>query len=658
MSKTLKNLCVWAVALFTIGAVSSCDKEETFPSVVLDNQIWYNDATVDVKSAAYELENGKYTIYLSPTAGLTTVQAIKASTDCMIFQTSNPSGISVIATAEYLGNAISEFNNLYLQLSNNKLTLEMKAFMSTGEIIMAKYIGNCPEAVYYPELSNQYQVGKSVNTLGSMVVEHNFTTEATTYYVYEATGVTAVDETKSAAITFTVPLGTDVTSVNLNDVTVKVGDATPNSGTLSLTLTEDKLGNVEGVKLVMEAKDASANLVRASYTGDVTFTGKSGKDNAVSTTVAEVTADADITAVYMQESTGSYKFVFGTNADATTIEELKAENHYAFELTVSADAVKECEITTVDLASTECGFKVYDYTKYGYWDNSRTYEVSQNDVLSGSANITKYGDKIFISFMAELGVNEMTPHAMNVNGDWYGAATVAEIPDMTPVAPVANMFQILDTDGVSIYNNYYRDITSVQVAKVNEKVSGSMDTHDYYYFFFVNKDTETNSGVDGANGTPRIRLRSDFVGKEIDLSKEFEALVALEKNTSASDDDKRAAATSAWHIRYSIFNSSGLGTPAERSYGSAQFPLNGTLKVDFDETTKAVKISFKVQDKYVSGVTDYSTYPYVSTHNPETSTYGSGRWLEIIYDGTGVKYTGKGKSSGFSVYNSVDSMTW
>ncbi len=661
MKKLLKNLSVWAVALITAGLMISCEKDESFPSVDLSNQIWYENSTISVSSAAYVVESGNYTVYLSPTPGLTTVQAIQAATDCLVIKSGNPNGEQTSATVSYKGSTLKSSSVFNMTMSNNVLDLEMKVVMTSGEKLMAKYYGSCPEAVFYPELANQVQNDETVKSLGSFVAEHNFSTEMTTYYVYEEADVTSVDQAKTPAITIVAPLGTDLSSAEVTGATVTVVGSEAVSGTLVLVLEEDKVGGTQSVDLTIEAADASGNLLRAKFGGIVAVTGKSDNENSVKTTVAEQTTEVALTAVYAEEATGSYKLVFGTKSDATTVAELMAENNYAFELTVSANNLKEGEVTSVDLASVEaCGFKVYDYTKYTYWDNSRTYEVSQNDVISGSVKLAKLGNELFVDLEAELGVNELTPHAMDVTADWYGAVTAEEIPDMTPVAPVTNMFQVLNEDGSTIFNNYYRNITSVQVAKVeSETVSGGTYAADYYYFYLVNNDTQTN-GINSRNGTPRIRIRKEYLGKEIDLAAEAQALLAIEAKgypsygqTAEQLADIATACTTSWEVYYSNygFTSSKFGNPAPKAISSA-WPAVGTVKVDFDETTKKATITLKVQN--LTYATDYST----GKHALGKGYSDTKRWFEVTFDGTCVKYEGKGGSTGFSSSSSTDSLTW
>ncbi len=682
MKNFAKNFCVWATALFAACMMTSCKEEEpvtatpepTFPEVTLNNQLWYNNTTTDLKSAAYTFENELYTFYLSPTEGLNTIQEVLAADDYIIVKSSNPKGeqtaedyssvvyedVAVASTSIAYG--VKEYKVNVNFLEDGTLKLSAAVAMNSEAKLMVEYDGACVEALFLPELENQCQNGKVVKNMGSIVVENNLSTDKTTYYVYEEAGITAVDETKTPVITVVTALGADLTSVNLaeaQDITITVDGATPATGTLAVEILADKLGNIEGVKVVLEAKDAAEDFIRANYEGEFTVATKSDKENNLTAVILDQTLTAPLTKVFIQPGIGNYKVVCGTNAKATTPEELMAEGHYAAELTISADKVKEGLVTTVDLANTaECGFKVYDYTNYGMWDNSRQYEVSADDVVSGTVRIAKVGDKVFWDLDAELGANELTPRAMTISSDWFGVPTQAEIPDMTPVRPIVNMFQILDADGTTVYGGYYRDITAVQVAKVvNETASGSTYAADYYYFYLVNKDTETN-GIDSRNGTPRIRIRKEYLGKEIDIPTEAEALLAIEakgypswNQTAEQLADIATACTTSWAVYYSNFTSSQFGNPVPKSLSSA-WPAVGTVKVDFDETTKKATITLKVQN--VTYATDFTT----GKHALGKGYSDNKRWFEVTFDGTCVKYEGKAGSTGFSASTSADSMVW
>ncbi len=686
MKNFAKNLCVWATALFAAGMMTSCKEdapvvnpEPAFPEVTLNNQLWYNNNTIDLKSAAYTFENETYTFYLSPTEGLSTIQEVLAADDYIIVKSNNPKGEqtaedyssivygNIVVASTSISYGVNEYKVNVNFLEDGTLTVSAAVAMDSEDMLMVEFEGACVEALFLPVLENQCQTGELVKELGSIVAENNLSTERTTYYVYKETGVTAVSPAKTPIITLVSAFGADLTSVNLaeaQNLTLTVNGATPATGTLSVEILADKLGNVEGVKVVLEAKDAAEKFIRANYEGDFTSITKSEKENNLTAVILGQTLTAPLAKVFIQPGTGNYKVVCGTNAKATTPEELMVEGHYAAELTISADKIKEGLFTTVDLANTaECGFKVYDYTNYGMWDNSRQYEVSADDVKSGTARIAKVGDKIFWDLDAELGANEQTPRAMTISSDWFGVATPATIPDMTPVAPVVNMFQILD--GESIYNGYYRDITGVQVGKVKAKQSGTLNEMDYYYFFFMNADSETN-GVDGTGATPRLRLRTDYVGKDIDIAAEYQKMIDYETNTgyipsySATEEQKAemsAAFNSAWQLRYYPWYSGTFGAPGESSWGSSQFPTEGTIRVDFDETTKALTVTIKVKDYYVRGsMVAYSPITY--KHDPATASGGTGRWIEISYEGTCVKYDGRGGSYGFDSYSHSDAMVW
>ncbi len=691
MKNFAKNFCVWATALFAACMMTSCKEEEpvtatpepTFPEVTLNNQLWYNNTTTDLKSAAYTFENELYTFYLSPTEGLNTIQEVLAADDYIIVKSSNPKGeqtaedyssvvyedVAVASTSIAYG--VKEYKVNVNFLEDGTLKLSAAVAMNSEAKLMVEYDGACVEALFLPELENQCQNGKVVKNMGSIVVENNLSTDKTTYYVYEEAGITAVDETKTPVITVVTALGADLTSVNLaeaQDITITVDGATPATGTLAVEILADKLGNIEGVKVVLEAKDAAEDFIRANYEGEFTVATKSDKENNLTAVILDQTLTAPLTKVFIQEGIGNYKVVCGTNAEATTPEELMAEGNYAAELTISADKVKEGQVTTVDLANTaECGFKVYDYTKYGMWDNSHKFDdpqlASTNDVKSGTVRLAKFGNKVFWDLDADLGANEQTPHAMGISSDWFGVPTPATIPDMTPVAPVVNMFQILESDETSIYNKYYRNIVSVQVAKVEqETVKNNTYKDDYYYFYLLNEyPAGYIGGVNDYYATPRIRIRKEYLGKEIDLSTEIEPLLAVEAKgypsygwTQEQQAELENACTTSWEINYPTFDAgSPFGNPPVRSLGNPWYSV-GKVKVDFDESTKKAVITIKVQYNRYTKSYDYST----GKSERKLSNNDHKRWLEIVFDGTCEKYTGSGKTTGFSASTSADSMVW
>ncbi len=795
MKKIAKNLCVWAMSMVAAGMFSSCDNgpEPTFPSVTLNNQIWYEELITDIKSVAYDEQDGVYTFYLSPTEGLTTIQGFTKANDYVAIQTNNINGVQSIednfaidyknvsissiamsknvkewrldvvrntdgtvainaagamvtgdkVMAKYNGpcpeaifdpgleneffyrakkeaiktvlyyeepegvftyylstteglttiqqmleddkyfKIVTDANNAWTSMAyketdvekssdkvkkaeftltnqDGTMNLDMSVRLKSGLRMLAKYTGPCSEALYYPELENQCQNDRNIMTIGSIVVEHNFATNETTYNIYEETDVTVVDETKTLVAKVTAPLGADITSVNLAEtetVSMTVGGATPVSGTLAWEVLTDRVtGVVTGISVTLDGRDENDRVIRVEYEGDYVTTGKSSKENNFTTNPGTENV-AVLSKVFFEEGTGSYRFVFGTNAEANSPSDLMAENHFAAEITIAASVInKEVDFFTIDLADKTNGFKVYDYTKFTKWDNSRTYAVSQADVKSGTLKIAKVDNVFCWELTADLGVNENTSCAMTMSSDWCGVVTETSIPDITPSAPISNMFQILDTDGATLYGGNYREITSVQVAKVvNETASGSTYAADYYYFYLVN-----NSDVNDRNVTPRLRIRKEYLGKEINIATEAEALLAIEEKgypsygqTAEQLADIATAATTSWELYYGnySFNYNKFGNPAPRSFSSA-WPAVGTIKVDFDEITKKATIKLKVQN--VTYSFDYST----GKHALGKSYSDNKRWFEVSFDGTCVKYEGKDGSSGFSASSSSDSMTW
>ena len=263
-------MAMFCTAFATVFGLGSCEKgingedPGTEPPVELEDQIQYDGgALVDINSAIYEVENTDlYTFYLSPAAGIAGVGDLEESGEEYLAVTvRNPGGTvdtendefsvsyrDVTVRKETMNDVESISLSADLVEQTSVLNLYVEVTLKSGKTLLARYNSTCTEAAL-AELSNQYELDGTINTIGSAVAWRNMPEQRTVYYFYSESGVTEPSGDKTPAFTIdlsesllvsedgTFKATVDLATADPADISVACGDFTTGSGTVTGTLT-------------------------------------------------------------------------------------------------------------------------------------------------------------------------------------------------------------------------------------------------------------------------------------------------------------------------------------------------------------------------------------------------------------------------------------
>lgn len=277
------RVLTWAMLLAAGSFVSCSDDNEgkdgpTPPPdpVELNDQFEYDGGDpVDIKSAIYEVEDTDlYTFYLSPSNGVTGMDDMTAVNDFLRIAVRNPKGTVNTETDEfeiaYKDIAVNrntlktDVEKVSLQADlvaeTSKLNLHIEVTMKSGKTLLARYNNTCTEAVP-AELTNQYELDKTVTGIGSAVEWHDAAAAATTYCFYADPDVTAPSE-ETAGLQITVADGVETAEVDLatadaEKIRIACGEFESGegmTGTLSLAKSGSKL------TLTLDAEKGASRL--------------------------------------------------------------------------------------------------------------------------------------------------------------------------------------------------------------------------------------------------------------------------------------------------------------------------------------------------------------------------------------------------------------
>lgn len=156
--KKFFSILAMSAAVAATCIFASCSKEEKIKvSDSLENQFVYNKgAKQSIASVGYTVSDNFYTFYLSPTAGITDLDAMTAAGDYILLTASNPHGeinpemygneirykdITINADAtDYKSVALS----VVLGTDGASVKISLKAAMNSGSTLEAEYDGACP----------------------------------------------------------------------------------------------------------------------------------------------------------------------------------------------------------------------------------------------------------------------------------------------------------------------------------------------------------------------------------------------------------------------------------------------------------------------------------------------------------------------------------
>ncbi len=605
------RVLTWAMLLAAGSFVSCSDDNEgkdgpTPPPdpVELNDQFEYDGGDpVDIKSAIYEVEDTDlYTFYLSPSNGVTGMDDMTAVNDFLRIAVRNPKGTVNTETDEfeitYKDIAVNrntlktDVEKVSLQADlvaeTSKLNLHVEVTMKSGKTLLARYNNTCTEAVP-AELTNQYELDKTVTGIGSAVEWHDAAAAATTYCFYADPDVTAPSE-ETAGLQITVADGVETAEVDLatadaEKIRIACGEFESGegmTGTLSLAKSGSKL------TLTLDAEKGASRL-RAAYAGDPVVGYAS--TNSLTVTEGETHETNDLKKVFLYQSAATNVLTFGQVADAEAPAGL-TKGHYAVSFNLSTSQLQGA---TVDFGKQEAQVRIFDYRAYRTWDNAKVEDAT------GTVTTIQAGERTYLRFSVEF------PEGPKLEGEWFGTfTTVKEETDMTPVEPFRPRVSIKSETGETLLD---WEVTALELRHdTNFRDSNTGDMIDAAYIFYFRTDkTEDNFGIDGLIGTPMFRLPDAYVGRDnFDLTEDTECKWAFNFNNSNLS-------------RYST------------GYGCN----NSWMKQCPNEATLTVKKNDK-EWEFTFTMLDYGMFGYTEQ--------GTKNVLTIEWKGPATKYTGSQKN--------------
>ena len=603
------RVLTWAMLLAAGSFVSCSDDNEgkdgpTPPPdpVELNDQFEYDGGDpVDIKSAIYEVEDTDlYTFYLSPSNGVTGMDDMTAVNDFLRIAVRNPKGTVNTETDEfeitYKDIAVNrntlktDVEKVSLQADlvaeTSKLNLHVEVTMKSGKTLLARYNNTCTEAA---ELTNQYELDKTVTGIGSAVEWHDAAAAATTYCFYADPDVTAPSE-ETAGLQITVADGVETAEVDLatadaEKIRIACGEFESGegmTGTLSLAKSGSKL------TLTLDAEKGASRL-RAAYAGDPVVGYAS--TNSLTVTEGETHETNDLKKVFLYQSAATNVLTFGQVADAEAPAGL-TKGHYAVSFNLSTSQLQGA---TVDFGKQEAQVRIFDYRAYRTWDNAKVEDAT------GTVTTIQAGERTYLRFSVEF------PEGPKLEGEWFGTfTTVKEETDMTPVEPFRPRVSIKSETGETLLD---WEVTALELRHdTNFRDSNTGDMIDAAYIFYFRTDkTEDNFGIDGLIGTPMFRLPDAYVGRDnFDLTEDTECKWAFNFNNSNLS-------------RYST------------GYGCN----NSWMKQCPNEATLTVKKNDK-EWEFTFTMLDYGMFGYTEQ--------GTKNVLTIEWKGPATKYTGSQKN--------------
>lgn len=605
------RVLTWAMLLAAGSFVSCSDDNEgkdgpTPPPdpVELNDQFEYDGGDpVDIKSAIYEVEDTDlYTFYLSPSNGVTGMDDMTAVNDFLRIAVRNPKGTVNTETDEfeiaYKDIAVNrntlktDVEKVSLQADlvaeTSKLNLHVEVTMKSGKTLLARYNNTCTEAVP-AELTNQYELDKTVTGIGSAVEWHDAAAAETTYCFYADPDVTAPSE-ETAGLQITVADGVETAEVDLatadaEKIRIACGEFESGegmTGTLSLAKSGSKL------TLTLDAEKGASRL-RAAYAGDPVVGYAS--TNSLTVTEGETHETNDLKKVFLYQSAATNVLTFGQVADAEAPAGL-TKGHYAVSFNLSTSQLQGA---TVDFGKQKAQVRIFDYRAYRTWDNAKV------EGATGTVTTIQAGERTYLRFSVEF------PEGPKLEGEWFGTfTTVKEETDMTPVEPFRPRVSIKSETGETLLD---WEVTALELRHdTNFRDSNTGDMIDAAYIFYFRTDkTEDNFGIDGLIGTPMFRLPDAYVGRDnFDLTEDTECKWAFNFNNSNLS-------------RYST------------GYGCN----NSWMKQCPNEATLTVKKNDK-EWEFTFIMLDYGMFGYTEQ--------GTKNVLTIEWKGPATKYTGSQKN--------------
>lgn len=610
------RVLTWAV-LCAAGIATSCsneddDKQTPPPPVELNDQIEYDgDTPVDIKSAIYEIgDEGLYTFYLSPTAGITDMEQMEAADDYLRVQVTNPKGTVDTASEtfeiSYRDISVKEATmkdvekvSLAADLiaETSRLNLYVEVEMKSGKTLLARYENTCTEAEL-PELNNQYELNGEAFAINSVLKRTDPTTGIKTYYFYNEINI---DEPQDGLYGLTVTLAAEVTETSFDLSTVDPAQVSVKYGTFQNTAaTEGTLTigvNNNELTLTLDAEEGD-NRLRAAYTGAFTFGFEN--QNYIRVTQNETSEEADLTKVFSHKSQTN-ELTFGM-VDAETPADLM-KGIYAISVNLSDSQLKEgnVDLSKLVLGQPEAQLRLFDYQLYQTWDNAKIGEG-----VTGTIIAKQESDKTYLK------IDMQYPNGPKVECEWSGIlTTTTEATDMTPVKPFEPRITLITSGGTVTKETA---LTRMELRREKEYAIRGGEPQfggaiiDAYVFYFVTENISESDNVETRTVVPMFMIPAEYIGKEnIDLSTSQENLHwAFEYRNS--------------NLQYSSY------TETYTMFGSVMgYCPEGAKATVIQNEDKSWKVTFSMTDRVKTnwGSSGYGTEVLLEWEGPATKYSGT-----------------------------------
>lgn len=549
-NSTHYRLRALACALFASAAMlGACDDDDPNddpdpgknPPVTLTDQIQYDGGDlIDIKSAIYVAEeDGSYTFYFSPTAGLINAAQMEKADDYLRVMVENPKGTVNTASdpfeIEYKDisvkkttiNDVAKVELTADLVTKTRLNLYTYVELKSGKTLIARYQNTCTEERDV-KLTNQYEIDNRIAAVGSVVEWRNVRESNRRFCLYEQEGLTAPEEGAAGVEILLAEelFGTaeiDLATADPAKVQIRCGEfatGAGTTGTLTAKYLTDKLNNIEGLIVALDASKDGKRL-RAAYEG--TFAGGYAATNTIKVTEpaaggeAAAAAEAPIAALFSQEpQAGSYVFALGDAETAAAPADL-AKGHWAAYVRV-LEAKFDKEVIDVATQTNDYRFRLYDHKTY------QTYygeDAGLTGTIETHSNPTG-GKEIYLRVSLTL------KNGIGVEAEYYGVPTAATADAMDeetlkPVKPFEPSIQIRTKDNKEPegWTDKTLDRMEVRLEKGyrwngGEEYGGA--TFDAYYFYFCTG--AEGSSVEDKWANPQLILPAAIVdaGKECDLT--------------------------------------------------------------------------------------------------------------------------------------------
>lgn len=604
-----------AFVLLAAGGLWSCTKpgtgENTEPGtepVSLTDQIQYDGGTaIDIQSAIYEVADGMYSFYLSPTSGITTVEGMTGADDYLKVVLSDPKGTVDISSDDFeieyrdihvMPQTMNDVASCQLSadlVTDSRLNLYVDVTMDSGKKLLARYNNTCNVAeVVIPPLSNQYEYNGERTSIGSVVAWYNPSAGNTVYHFYEQEGISAPSEENPAGMTFTVDDGrtfpVTLSTVNPESVAIRCGDFANTSyteGTADMQISDGQM------TLSISAQEGD-DVLNVEYSG--AFVSGYDLSAGISMTSSGSVTEGTPSALFRYTDATRTRLVIGDAAEASAVADVMSGN-----FAVQLDLAETQLGTTIDLSENPdiVSVSLYDYNAY----------TTSSAVSSGTVSTKTLSDGgLYYSFDITF------DNGYSVSGEWTGTTTAfTELVDLTPVEPVVPKLIITSSDGSVLYE---RDIVRLEVRKEND-YSLRGGTPDYggatfdAYFIYFRTDTDKNS-LESTLFTPLLMLPTSIV----------------------STGNHDLADGTNWNFKYQghtglLSRSEFLENYTSGTYEYYNCPYNVSVSVSVEN--KIWDIVFTMTDRGMFGTKNMWSEPQES---------GTGNILTIKWSGGATNYTG------------------